>query len=47
MFVFNEVHEMPSGLLNVLRSFLDPSGVRKDGLDYSKSIFFFIRYVQT
>ncbi|KAF6030549.1 TOR1A [Bugula neritina] len=42
MFVFNEVHEMPDGLLNVLRSFLDPSGVQKDGLDYSKSIFFFL-----
>jgi len=46
MFVFNEVHLMPDGLLNVLRSFLDSSGVRKDGVDYSKSIFFFLRYVQ-
>ncbi|KAF6035025.1 hypothetical protein EB796_006667 [Bugula neritina] len=42
MFVFNEVHLMPDGLLNVLRSFLDSSGVRKDGVDYSKSIFFFL-----
>ncbi|KAF6038282.1 hypothetical protein EB796_003409 [Bugula neritina] len=41
LFVFDEVDEMPDGLLNVLRSYISPSPGDRSA-DYSKAIYIFI-----
>lgn len=44
MFIFDEVDKMSSGLLNVLKPYLDYHE-HIDGVIYRKAVFIFKRYV--